>query len=134
RQAFSGRGLRGVAIVCALVPFGLSFLAQLCVNQPEHTTATIKVAAIQGNVSRLGLEFNAQRRAVLDNQVNVTQALAVSGEDVDIVLWPENSSDVNPFRDRQARALINEAVDSVGVPVLVGTLTVVEVGERNTMQ
>ena len=134
KQAFSGWGMRGVAIVCALVPFGLSFLAQLGVNQPEHTTDTIKVAAIQGNVPRLGLEFNAQRRAVLDNHVNVTQELADSGEDVDIVLWPENSSDVNPFRDRQARALINEAVDSVGVPILVGTLTVDEVGERNTMQ
>src|SRR5699024_4941195 len=84
KQAFSGWGMRGVAIVCALVPFGLSFLAQLGVNQPEHTTDTIKVAAIQGNVPRLGLEFNAQRRAVLDNHVNVTQELADSGEDVDI--------------------------------------------------
>lgn len=131
---FPDRGIRGVALIAALIPFGLTYLAHLGVNKPQHTTETLDVAAIQGNVPRLGLDFNAQRRAVLENHVDVTNELAASGEDVDIVLWPENSSDVNPFRDRQARALIQEAVDSVGVPILVGTLTVDEVGERNTMQ
>ena len=131
---FPDRGIRGVALVVALIPFGLTYLAHLGVNKPQHTTETLNVAAIQGNVPRLGLDFNAQRRAVLENHVDVTNELAASGEDVDIVLWPENSSDVNPFRDRQARALIQEAVESVGVPILVGTLTVDEVGERNTMQ
>ena len=37
---------------------------------------TVTVAAVQGNVPRLGLEFNAQRRAVLDNHVNETIRLA----------------------------------------------------------
>ena len=36
----------------------------------------ITVAAVQGNVPRLGLEFNAQRRAVLDNHVRETVRLA----------------------------------------------------------
>ena len=36
----------------------------------------ITVAAVQGNVPRLGLEFNAQRRAVLDNHVRETMRLA----------------------------------------------------------
>ena len=34
------------------------------------------VAIVQGNVPRLGLDFNAQRRAVLDNHVDATLALA----------------------------------------------------------
>src|SRR4051794_16881685 len=37
---------------------------------------SVTVAAIQGNVPRLGLEFNAQRRAVLDNHVSETMRLA----------------------------------------------------------
>ena len=37
---------------------------------------TVTVAAVQGNVPRLGLDFNAQRRAVLDNHVRVTEQLA----------------------------------------------------------
>ena len=36
----------------------------------------VTVAAVQGNVPRLGLEFNAQRRAVLDNHVRETIRLA----------------------------------------------------------
>ena len=36
----------------------------------------VTVVAVQGNVPRLGLDFNAQRRAVLDNHVDATIALA----------------------------------------------------------
>ena len=34
------------------------------------------IAVVQGNVPRLGLDFNSQRRAVLDNHVRVTEELA----------------------------------------------------------
>lgn len=93
--------------------------------------ATVTVAAIQGNVPRLGLDFNAQRRAVLDNHVQQTLKLT---EPVDLVIWPENSSDVNPFTDTQAAQGIQTAVSHVQAPVLVGTITTDEVGPRNTMQ
>ncbi len=39
-------------------------------------SSTVTVAAIQGSVPRLGLDFNAQRKAVLDNHVARTLALA----------------------------------------------------------
>ena len=62
-------------------------------------------AVIQGNVPRLGLDFNAQRRAVLDNHVARTEELAadVAAGRVarpDFVIWPENSSYIDPFRNR----------------------------------
>ena len=97
-------------------------------------TGTVVVGAVQGNVPRLGLDFNAQRRAVLANHAEVTAELAKAHPEVDLVLWPENSSDVNPFKDAQAMALIRQSVRAVQAPLLVGTLTVDEVGERNTMQ
>lgn len=90
----------------------------------------MKVAAIQGNVPRAGLDFNAQRRAVLENHARVTSSV---DEKVDLVIWPENSSDVNPFSDPQARELIDGAVTKIGAPTLVGTITVDDVGPRNTM-
>ena len=40
------------------------------------TDRTEQLAVVQGNVPRLGLDFNAQRRAVLDNHVAETEALA----------------------------------------------------------
>jgi apolipoprotein N-acyltransferase len=91
----------------------------------EHPSVT--VAAIQGNVPRLGLDFNAQRRAVLDNHVNETLRLA---EDVQagrapqpmVVIWPENSSDIDPLINADAGAEISEAARAIHAPILVGTV------------
>lgn len=132
-------GLRHIGAVTALVPLALAVVAGFGINRPGPTVGEVNVAAIQGNVPRLGLDFNAQRRAVLANHVRMTNQLAEDIKQqnlpgVDLVLWPENSSDVNPFTDEQARSLIDSAVNAVGAPALVGTLTRDEVGERNTMQ
>ncbi len=86
---------------------------------------TVTVAAVQGNVPRLGLDFNSQRRAVLDNHVDETLRLA---QDVragrapqpHFVIWPENSSDIDPLANADARAQITEAARAIGVPILVG--------------
>lgn len=118
---------------CATVAL-LVVVANTQVDQSSRVTGTAKVTAIQGNVPRLGLDFNAQRRAVLSNHVQVTHEAAHKHKDLDLVVWPENSSDVNPFKDGQARALITSAVEAVNAPVVVGTLTEDEVGDRNTMQ
>jgi apolipoprotein N-acyltransferase len=38
------------------------------------------------------------------------------------VVWPENSSDIDPLRDPAAGARISQAADAVGVPILVGAV------------
>ena len=124
---------RLAALTCALLPLGAGFLAGVLPGGAGHDTGSVTVTAVQGNVPRLGLDFNAQRRAVLANHVEETKQVASSGERPDFVVWPENSSDVNPFTDSEAATLINEAVDAVDVPVVVGTITRDEVGARNTM-
>jgi apolipoprotein N-acyltransferase len=95
----------------------------------------VTVAVIQGNVPRLGLDFNSQRRAVLDNHVRRTHELAdqVRRGQVarpELVIWPENSSDLDPYTDPQARALIDGAVKDIGVPVLVGAVIDAADGEH----
>lgn len=126
---------RLTGLACAAVPAGLALAAGAAapVPGPVSDEPTVTVSAVQGNVPRLGLDFNAQRRAVLNNHVEQTKNLAASGADPDFVVWPENSSDVNPFTDSEAAAQIEEAVGAVGVPVVVGTITRDEVGARNTM-
>jgi len=122
---------RLVAGAVTVVAVAAITLGTLPLTNPSDThTGDITVAAIQGNVPRMGLDFNAQQRAVLANHVESTKKV---GEPVDIVVWPENSSDVNPFADKQARDLIEEAVEAVNAPVLVGTITRDEIGPRNTM-
>jgi apolipoprotein N-acyltransferase len=86
---------------------------------------TVTVAAVQGNVPRLGLEFNAQRRAVLDNHVNETMRLADEvhagrAAQPQFVIWPENSSDIDPLANADARAQIDAAVQAINAPILVG--------------
>jgi apolipoprotein N-acyltransferase len=88
---------------------------------------SVTVAVVQGNVPRLGLDFNAQRRAVLDNHVQVTLQLARDVEQGNVdppqfVIWPENASDIDPLRDDSARKLIDSAAQAVGVPILVGAV------------
>ncbi len=91
------------------------------------TEPTINVAIVQGNVPRLGLDFNAQRRAVLDYHVAETMRLA---EDVragrapqpQFVVWPENSSDIDPIGNPDAAEQISAAADAIDAPILVGTV------------
>lgn len=88
---------------------------------------TVQVAAVQGNVPEAGLDFNAERRAVLDNHARQTTQLAQrvaagTAPRPDVVLWPENSSDLDPYQQPDARRVIEDAVAAVGVPVLVGAV------------
>jgi apolipoprotein N-acyltransferase len=112
-------GLVGAAAVLVLTG--------LLVPTPGGSDRTAVVAAVQGNVPHPGLDFNSERERVLKNHVEATQALArqVRAGRVarpDLVLWPENSSDIDPFRNPDAGALIQQATNDVGVPVLVGAV------------
>ncbi|APT92539.1 acyltransferase [Corynebacterium phocae] len=127
-----GAKRRLVAAGMVMVPLALAIPATAGLDNADHNVGSVKVAAIQGNVPRLGLDFEGQRRAVLDNHVRETHKAAA--QHPEIVIWPENSSDINPFRNPDALAAIHGAVKDVNAPILVGTQTVDEVGARNTMQ
>ncbi|ASR03379.1 apolipoprotein N-acyltransferase [Gordonia rubripertincta] len=91
------------------------------------SSKSVHIAAVQGNVPRLGLDFNAQRRAVLDNHVRTTIGYAQAidaglAAPPDFVLWPENASDISPLDNADAAAEITAASEGVGAPILVGTL------------
>ncbi|WP_435824152.1 apolipoprotein N-acyltransferase [Actinoplanes missouriensis] len=116
------RVLAGFALAVAALLFGP---AALPLTPPSGPATT--VAIVQGNVPRLGLDFNAQRRAVLDNHVNATRRLAgevAAGRQKQpaLVVWPENSSDIDPLRNSDAADAISAAADLIKAPILVGTL------------
>lgn len=87
----------------------------------------VTVAAVQGNVPRLGLGFNDQRRAVLDNHVRETLRLAQdvragTAPQPQFVIWPEDSSDIDPLVNTDAALEISQAAVAVGAPILVGSV------------
>ncbi len=89
--------------------------------------AVVRVAAVQGNVPGRGMNPFAERRAVLDNHAAATHELAArvragTAQRPDFVVWPENSTDIDPFRDSRVYAQIDAAVRDIGVPTLVGAV------------
>jgi apolipoprotein N-acyltransferase len=126
------RGRRGPALAAAVAGVGALVLVGGLARGADWggpEVATEPIAIVQGNVPRLGLDFNAQRRAVLDNHVSATEELA---DDVAAgtapqpvaVIWPENSSDIDPVRNADAAEQIDLAADAIGVPILVGAVVV----------
>jgi len=110
-----------IAAAVAVVAVGAA-VPQLAPNGQAVT-----VAVVQGNTPGSGLDFNEERRAILTNHVTVTHRLAADVgagaiKQPDLVVWPENSSDINPFADAAAHESISEAVTAIGVPTLIGTL------------
>ncbi|WP_025736145.1 apolipoprotein N-acyltransferase [Mycobacterium genavense] len=134
------------AVVFPGVCFCLVLFAAVMVwPQVRHSGAgsggepTVTVAAVQGNVPRLGLGFNEQRRAVLDNHVDETLRLA---EDVragaapqpQFVIWPEDSSDIDPFVNADAAQRIAEAAHAINAPILIGSVLAVPGTEQGPVQ
>ncbi|MFD6418558.1 apolipoprotein N-acyltransferase [Streptomyces sp. NPDC060194] len=133
-------GRRRIALAAALTvaPIAAGAAALPLVDtSAEDGTAT--VAVVQGNVPRLGLDFNAQRRAVLDYHVKETKRLAarVAAGDVpqpDLVLWPENSSDIDPYANPDAAQVIDEAARAIKAPISVGAVVTLKDGTPRNRQ
>lgn len=93
----------------------------------EGDIGSVHVLAVQGNVPRPGLDFNAERRLVTDNHARATTEAAGRVErrespQPDLVVWPENSSDIDPTRNEDAHEVITRAVDRIGAPTVVGAV------------
>ncbi len=117
-----GRTAATTLLLGAVVLAGAAVLPR-----PTGGDRTVQIAAVQGNVPKPGLDFNAERRAVLDNHAQGTQALARQVREGDapapaLVVWPENSSDIDPTRNPDAAQVIQAATDAIGVPVVVGSV------------
>lgn len=85
------------------------------------------VAAVQGDVPGTGIDVIAVHPEITSNHVTATRQLARDVADgtipaPDFVVWPENSTAVDPFTDAGANAGIVAASDAIGVPILVGAM------------
>ncbi|MCF8538195.1 MAG: apolipoprotein N-acyltransferase [Candidatus Nanopelagicales bacterium] len=97
---------------------------------PPASAGEATIAIVQGGTPQTGMGAMDVRQAVLDNHIGQTLNLASaidSGEVAapDFVLWPENSSDLDPFADPAVADAITATARAVGVPILVGVVTTV---------
>jgi apolipoprotein N-acyltransferase len=126
----ASRRARPASIGAAAALVAASLLLPVGVQTTSGPTGErdVTVAVVQGDVPGSGLDAFFRPRVTLRNHLEVTRRLAAdvrAGRVArpDVVIWPENASDVDPLLDTSARARIQQAVDDLGVPVVVGAVT-----------
>lgn len=128
--ALLGRGLtplsvrRRRALLGAAAVLALGMLPLVRPWDPA-SEGSMRVAVVQGDVPGTGRRLVDHHREVTDNHVRATRRLAAqvaAGAQPlpQLVVWPENSTAVDPVTDSIARTAIQDAVDDVGAPILVG--------------
>lgn len=88
---------------------------------PGAESGTIRIGAVQGNANA-GLFANPERGSILKNHLDASRELDAT--QLDVVVWPENASDLSPYSDQEANRLITDFVNNkIGVPLIFGTIT-----------
>lgn len=88
---------------------------------PADAPSTLRIGAVQGN-TKAGY-FDPPER-VGDNLRGQAAATApVLDADVDVVVWPEGASDLDPLRDGWAAGIWDEISTAAGAPIVGGTVT-----------
>jgi apolipoprotein N-acyltransferase len=105
---------RATAVVAAAT------LAVVIPAWPTVSSGTVTVAAVQGN-AKAGYFDQRELGDNLADQVEATEP--VFGQDVDVVVWPEGSSDVDPLVSSGAAAVFDRIARETGAPLIAGTIT-----------
>jgi apolipoprotein N-acyltransferase len=84
---------------------------------------SIAILGVQGNVPRLGLDFNSRAQEVFNYHIKETKkALRSLESKPDLIVWPENSVDVDPFINASVNENISEIARKNQVPIIVGAV------------
>jgi len=118
-----------VAAVAFAATAGVSCLpAALPLDPVPANAKTAEIAAIQGNVPRArSLAAQLDQLQVTLNHATATQKLAAKVAagtlpQPDLVIWPENSTDIDPTQYPPVYQEIANAASAIGRPILVGAV------------
>lgn len=104
------------AITAVVVPF----LTPIGITTTQVDTKTI--AAVQGDANA-GLFSNVTPGTILKNHADATELVFEKGKPVDLLVWPENASDLDPLRYPEARDVIEGIANEINAPFVFGTVT-----------
>lgn len=137
---YSWVGVTGVSLFIALSSLvtissktRLAFVAMILIAlfTPQFTlnhTSQLRIVAIQGGVDSLGLDFNDRAMSVLNRHISQTRGVS----HVDLIIWPENASDVDPIRNSAAKTSISQLIRKVQIPIVLGAVETSHGGPLNT--
>jgi apolipoprotein N-acyltransferase len=93
---------------------------------------SVEILGVQGNVPRLGLDFNSQAQEVFNYHIKETEkALSIGEKKPDVIIWPENSVDVDPFMNVSINEKISNLAQKYEVPIIVGAVLTSKNGPIN---
>ena len=96
-------------------------LAPLLISHNAVATGKISYAAVQGNTPSVGLGFNDRAKAVFNLHVDTTMDLVSASPDV--IIWPENAIDVDPFADTGVSESIRSLTTEMNTPLIAGAVS-----------
>lgn len=111
----------GVRSRAALIPVAVLVVMLAVPAFPVVTNGSMRIAAVQGD-SDAGLFAEYEPGQILRDHLDATEPLF--GEAVDLVVWPENASDLDPLRSRESAAVLDRVSEQLSAPVITGTITV----------
>lgn len=102
----------GLLLVPLITPIGLT----------TAQSGAKTIAAVQGDANA-GLFSNVTPGTILKNHADATELVLEQEKEIDLLVWPENASDLDPLRYPEARAVIEKIAQEVDAPFTFGTVT-----------
>lgn len=107
-------------MVPALVPCVLLALLALVPAFPLVESGSIRIAAVQGNADA-GLFSAYTPGEILQDHFAATEP--IFGQKVDLVVWPENATDIDPLLYGQSASVLDRVTAQMHAPLITGTIT-----------
>ena len=102
-------------------PLLLVTVLPLLLSNSYSSNERISILGIQGNTPSVGLTFNDRAEAVFNLHLDETMKASTSG--VDLIIWPENAIDVDPFANAKVNSAIESLTSSLEIPLIAGAIT-----------
>jgi apolipoprotein N-acyltransferase len=102
-------------------PLLLILVLPLLLNNTHSSQEKISFIGIQGNTPSVGLTFNDRAEAVFNLHVDETKKLTAGAADV--IIWPENAIDVDPYANSRVRGSIESLTATLNTPLITGAIT-----------
>ena len=103
------------------IPLLLVIVAPLLLNNSYSSQERISFVGIQGNTPSVGLTFNDRAEAVFNLHLSESKKADLDG--VDVIIWPENAIDVDPYANARVRSSLESLTSSLNVPLIAGAIT-----------
>jgi apolipoprotein N-acyltransferase len=112
---------RGSGLTLPIIAVTLT-LSGIFVFPNNSPRPTFQVLAVQGSVPKLGLDFNERATEVFYRHLTATEKALAKEKKPALIIWPENSVDVDPFNNPKVGTAITELVDKNDVPLIIGAV------------